>query len=115
MVKYFIILLICLFYCTELQAQTSNICVTDKEVVELITLLDASERDIKLLGSCKLLVKDLYKEIDNRDIKVETLTKELISAKQDSLTYLASSKRWRVIALSTSVSTIALLLIISAL
>ncbi len=102
----------CFLFCTECIAEEANvICITDSEAVDLITLLDASERDIVILNSCKQLVKDLYKEVDIRDAKIEVLTKELISAKQDSLQYLTSSKRWRTIALATSVSTIVLVLV----
>jgi len=115
--KLLLVSLFCclLFYRNCYAQEPATICITDKETVDLVTLLDASERDIVLLTSCKKLVKDLYKEIDVRDVKVESLTKELINAKQDSLKYLSSSKTWRTVAIATSLSTITLLLIIPAL
>lgn len=88
-----------------------SICITEKEAIDIITLLDASERDLQLVEVCQKLAGDLYKELDERDKKVEILTKELISAKEGELKYRVSSKRWRTIAIATSATTIAVIAI----
>lgn len=92
-------------------SEENVICVSDSDVVDLITLLDSSERDLAILEECQKLVKDLYTELDSRDGKVEVLTKELIKTKQDSLKYRSSATRWRTIAIATTTTSVVLILI----
>lgn len=88
--KYFIILVILAFvlglFAMNAQAE-EVVCINSKDVIDVISLLDASERDLELLSSCEKLVKDLYKEIENKDSKINTLTKELITARQETIEY----------------------------
>lgn len=88
--------------------KADTVCISEKETVEIITLLDASERDLQVIETCQKLTNDLYKELDKRDKKVQDLTKELITAKDNELKYRNSSSRWRTIAIATSATTIVL-------
>jgi hypothetical protein len=76
-------------------AEEPMVCVTSAEAVDIITLLDASERDIDLLSNCEKLVEDLYKEIEHKDNKIKGLTKELITARQEVIKYKAKNKALR--------------------
>ena len=113
MFKYIIFVFLFLFnYSIALADESVDVvCVTEQDTVDLITLLDSSERDLELLDTCQKLVKDLYKEIDVRDIRIQKLTKDIITSKQDSLKYQASSKRWRNVALVTGTTSVVLLII----
>lgn len=73
----------------------ADVCFSDEETVNIITLLDASERDLDYIKSCESLVKELYNKLDERDKTVVILTKDLIQAKQDVIKYKASRDTWR--------------------
>jgi hypothetical protein len=92
-------------------AAAEDVCITEKDTVDLITLLDSSERDIVVKDSCQKLVKDLYSELDSKDQKLETLTKELVTSKQDVIKYRAANSTWKTWALVTTTSTALLLAI----
>ena len=79
-----------------------EVCFSEQSAVDLITLLDASERDLELLGSCQKLVKELYQEIEIRDTKIVTLTDELIQANQQVIRYKEKYQRARKIAWYTT-------------
>jgi hypothetical protein len=76
-------------------AYAENICISEQDAVDLITLLDASERDMDRLSTCTALVDKLYKVLKEKDEKIESLTQELIDARQDVLKYRAQNKRLR--------------------
>jgi hypothetical protein len=95
MVKgYFILLLIIGAILTPLEAH-AEVCFTDSEAVDIITILDASERDLKVISNCEKLVKDVYEQLDIRDKQLQGLTKDLVEAKHDVIKYKASAKQWR--------------------
>lgn len=58
----------------------AEVCFTDEEAVDIITLLEASEHDLELLNSCNQLVEQLYAEIKLRDEHIAKLTDELVKA-----------------------------------
>lgn len=93
------------------QEEVAGVCFTEKQAIDIITLLDASERDIQLLGSCQKLVKDLYTQLKDRDDKIVTLTEGLIEAKQQVIEYKLSSQRWRKVSLYTGIGAAILLAI----
>ena len=94
--QYFVIIIVAiLLFLVNLPSVAlaeEMVCVSGKDAVDIITLLDASERDMKLLSNCEKLVKDLYAEIEHKDIKIKDLTKELITARQDVIKYKAKNK-----------------------
>lgn len=96
LIVFFVVL-----WCTPVLAE---VCVSDAEAVDLITLLDASERDMNVLGKCELLVKDLYAQVEEKDQKVVTLTNDLINAKKQVLAYEKANRTWKTVSL-VSVST----------
>lgn len=103
--KYFVIIVICLiFNGLTVKSAFSEVCISDSDAVDLITLLDASERDLEVLGSCESLVKELYTKVEEQDKKVVKLTEELIEAKQDVIKYKDSAKRWKRIAWYSSIT-----------
>jgi hypothetical protein len=110
--QYFTILLVSL-YCLVGNAELSfaDVCVSDQEAVDIITLLDASERDIAVLGSCEKLVQDLYAQLDLRDEKIVRITTDLIGAKQEAIKYKNSAVKWRRVAIYSSVTGAIILLI----
>lgn len=89
----------------------AEVCVTDQEAVDLITLLDASERDMVVQGKCEVLVKDLYNKVEERGKQVEDLTNQLIEAKQEIIDYRNANQTWRQIAMVTGATSIVLLAI----
>jgi competence protein ComGC len=96
--QYFIItvvILLLLFVPNSTLAEEQTVCISGTEAVDIITLLDASERDIELLNNCEKLVKDLYTEIERKDTKINNLTKELITARQDVIEYKEKNKTLR--------------------
>jgi hypothetical protein len=97
--KYFtyIIVFILLYGCLLPRAY-ADVCLSNQEAVDVVSLLDASERDLATLGSCEKLVKDLYKQLEDRDTKLVSVTQQLIEAKQDVIKYEASAKMWRKVA-----------------
>jgi len=108
MKSFLICLGLCLLIAMPAQAQ---VCITDSDTVDLITLLDASERDIQVLSSCEILVNDLYTQLEDRDGKLVSITKDLIRAKQEVIKYKDSSVRWRRIAVYSSITGAILLVI----
>lgn len=73
----------------------SEVCISEKDTVDIISLLDASERDMERLSTCTALVDKLYEELQRKDNKIESLTQELIDARQDVLRYRAENARLR--------------------
>lgn len=73
----------------------SDVCITERDTVDIISLLDASERDMERLSTCTALVDKLYEELERKDMKIASLTQELIDARQDVLRYRAENKRLR--------------------
>lgn len=111
--KYFTILILVIglqLICTN-NVSYAEVCIEDQDAVDLITLLDASERDISVLGSCETLVNDLYKQLDSRDKKLLTITNDLIEAKQETLKYKHSSEKWRRVAIYSSITGAVIILI----
>lgn len=113
LVKYFTILSIALVVTIGGRAEDAraDVCISDQDTVDIITLLDSSERDITVLGSCEKLVNDLYTQLDNRDKKLVTITTDLIGAKQEVIKYKHSSERWRRVAVYSSLTGALLILI----
>jgi peptidoglycan hydrolase CwlO-like protein len=111
--KYFVIIilgiLMCLISTTGVQAD--EVCFSEAEAVDIITLLDASERDIQLLSSCEALVKELYSEIERRDEVITSLTNDLIKANQKHIVYKEKYIRARNIAWISSLTGILVVLI----
>ncbi len=93
MFKYVLCVIFCIV-CVP-QISVAEVCFTDDEAVNIIALLDASERDLDYITSCDSLVKELYIKIEERDKKIINLTEELIKAKQDAIEYKASRDTWR--------------------
>jgi len=92
--QYFIlsvVFLLLLFVPCRVYAE-DVVCVSGSDAVDIITLLDASERDLDLLSNCEKLVKDLYDEIEHKDKKINNLTKEVITARQDVIKYKEKNK-----------------------
>ena len=56
--KYFIYIVVGMFLCLchVLPVYADDVCVSGDAAVDIITLLDASERDLQLLDSCNKLV-----------------------------------------------------------
>lgn len=75
----------------------AEVCLDDSVAVDIATILDASERDLDLFGNCEQLVSDLYDQLNQRDKQVESVTKDLIHAKQDVIKYKAQAKKWKTI------------------
>lgn len=92
-------------------AQPKQVCFSEQEAVDIITLLDSSERDLQVISDCQLLVKDLYKEVEDRENKVKILTTDLIDAKKDIIKYRADIKRWKKITWYSGLATVAMLAI----
>lgn len=112
-IKYFTISLLVLITVLNVnisQAQ-AEVCITDKDTVDLITLLDASERDLSVMSSCDKLAKDLYSQLNTRDKKIVTITKDLIGAKQDIIKYKQSSEKWRSVAIYTGLTGVIVVLV----
>ena len=113
--KYLVIVILSLLYVlpniSAAQEEVAGVCFTEKQAIDIITLLDASERDIQLLGSCQKLVKDLYTQLEDRDDKIVTLTEGLIEAKQQVIEYKLSAQRWRKVSLYTGIGAAILLAI----
>lgn len=92
----------------------SDVCISEEDTVDIITLLDASERDLMLLDNCTELVDRLYDELKRKDIKIASLTQELIDARQDVLRYKAQNKMlkkvtWYAVGISTIIIVVELL------
>lgn len=103
------VLIICLIsFCNIALAE---VCISDEEAVDLITLLDASERDIDVLTNCELLVKDLYKQVDENNKKLVEVTENLIQAKQDVIKYKASATTWKRVAWYASITGVIIVLV----
>lgn len=98
--KYFSYLIagLVIFSITFSKEAFADVCINDQQAVDVITLLDGSERDLQRIGSCETLVADLYKEIQVRDQKITLLTHQLIDAKQDAIKYRASAEKWKKVA-----------------
>lgn len=111
--KNFTILLVSVIImnCGYTGVALADVCISDQDAVDIITLLDASERDITVLGSCEKLVKDLYAQLDERDVKLVKVTEDLIEAKHEVIKYKESSKRWRRVAIYSSVTSAILILV----
>lgn len=101
--KYFIyIIAVVIINIGYINIANAEVCLQDSDAVDVATLLDASERDLDVLGNCEKLVKDLYIQLDDRDKQVKSLTKELVEAKHDVIKYKASSKKWKKVAWYTT-------------
>jgi hypothetical protein len=107
--KYFSLLVVLLLL--NINTATAEVCFTDEEVVDIVTLLDASERDIVLLDSCEKLVKELYVEVEQRDVIVEDLTKQLITAKEDVIKYQESADTWKKYTIYTSLGAAVIIIV----
>lgn len=100
--RYFIYitsLLLLLSIINQKTAYADMVCVESNQAVDIIALLDASEKDLEQLKNCEKLVKELYSELEGSNENLIRLTTELIEAKQDVIEYKASSKRWRSISI----------------
>ena len=93
--QYFIISIAALALTLALSSPVyaSDVCITERDTVDIISLLDASERDMERLSTCTALVDKLYEELQRKDMKIASLTQELIDARQDVLKYRAENKR----------------------
>ena len=97
--KYFTYFIVLVFiYSSCIQKVYAEVCLSNQEAVDVISLLDASERDLNILSSCEQIVKDLYKQLEVRDDRLQTVTQQLIEAKQDVIKYEASAKMWKKVA-----------------
>lgn len=75
-----------------------NFCVSRNQAVDVVALLEASEKDIRLLKSCRVLVNDLKQAVINRDVQLDAMTAELIKAKKEIIKYEANAATWRKVA-----------------
>lgn len=107
----FILIVLMVLYPLQVLAQNKEVCITEKDTIDLITLLDASERDLSIMESCESLVKELYGEVEARDEKNINVTNDLIQAKQDVIKYRAASTRWKKVAWYTSIGSAVMLVI----
>lgn len=111
---YFIFIVVLFLFFTVLNCnivKAEDVCFTEGQAVDIITLLDASERDIELLESCKELVDNLYREVEERDKKIINLTDEIINANQKVIRYRSKYKTVKRIAWYTSILSGVLVLI----
>ena len=112
--KYFIYIIVGVFLLTVVSNSSTafaEVCVSDTTAVDLITLLDASERDLELLNDCTKLVNELHKEVKERDERIVTLTNDLINANQKVITYKRKYKTARKVAWYTSAAAAILVII----
>lgn len=93
--RYFILIIVLGALFINPPSVRAEVCFSDSEAVDILTLLDASERDLKVLGNCEKLVKDIYSQLNERDKQVQGLTKDLVEAKHDVIKYKASAKQWK--------------------
>lgn len=93
------------------KAWGESVCFEEKHAVDLITLLDASARDIELLSTCEKLVSDLYKEIEAKDKKIVSLTDEVIKANQRAIKYERKYKAARNVAWYSVIGSIIVVII----
>ncbi|RKZ96088.1 MAG: hypothetical protein DRQ40_02025 [Gammaproteobacteria bacterium] len=93
--QYFIscIAIVVLLLTLTVPVNAEDVCITERDTVDIISLLDASERDMDRLSTCTSLVDKLYKELEHKDLKLASLTQELIGARQDVIKYKARNKR----------------------
>jgi len=89
----------------------SQVCLANEEAIDIITLLDASERDMKSLSKCITLVDEVYKTLEARDKKIDNLVKELIKAEQKVIKYQDSVNTWRRATWYTGITAAVLLII----
>ena len=101
--KYFsyIIGVLLLNLITFSTSHAEMVCIKEEQAVDIIALLDASEKDLERLSNCEELVAQLYEELGQSYDDIEGLTEQLIEAKRDAIEYKASSKRWKNIAIYT--------------
>lgn len=107
--KYFSLLVVLLIFNNNWAM--AEVCFSDEETVDIVTLLDASERDLVLLDSCEKLVKELYVEVEERDKIVEDLTKQLVTAKEDVIKYQDSAATWKKYTIYTSVGAVVVIIL----
>jgi hypothetical protein len=110
-ITYIFIILTSIYASSAPSLALGEVCISDQDAVDLITLLDASERDIDVLSNCELLVKDLYKQVDENNKKLVKVTEDLIQAKQDVIKYKASATTWKRVAWYTSITGIVIVLV----
>lgn len=98
---------------TNLMAQAfeAKICISKQQAIDIITLLDASDKDLEVLGSCEQLVTELYKTVEERDKRIADLTSNLIQAKQDVLEYKGKVVFWRRVSLYGTAVSVALIVL----
>lgn len=90
-----------IFLCFTLQAslaRAEDVCISENDTLDLITLLDAYDHDLTILSNCEELNKELNKQLLERNSQVESLTVQLVKAKQQELKYMASARTWRTVA-----------------
>jgi hypothetical protein len=81
----------------------ADICVSEKEAVDIIVLLDASEKDLQKLGACRQLVKELYTELTTKDAKIVSLTDEIVKANKEIIKYKGKYDTVKKVAIFSSV------------
>jgi peptidoglycan hydrolase CwlO-like protein len=111
--KYFIYIIVSVLvvFASNTAVYAEEVCFSEKDAVDLITLLDASERDIELLSSCHKLVNELHAEISIRDKKINTLTDDLIQANQKVIKYQKKYERAKRIAWYTTAAGVIVILV----
>ena len=110
--KYFVYIVVgVLLLVAPCNTVYADVCFSDAEAVDLITLLDASERDLEILNSCQQLVEELYKEVKERDEKIIALTNEIINANQQVIKYKRKYTTAKRIAWYTSIAGAAIILL----
>jgi hypothetical protein len=82
----------------------ADVCLSEETAIDVITLLDASERDLVLLDSCHKLVDELYAEIKDRDEKIVSLTNDLINANKKVIKYKRKYEAAKKVAWYTSIA-----------
>ena len=107
----YIITVACVVFACATTVHADEVCFSEQDAVDIITLLDASERDLELLSSCQKLVNELYIEIEIRDKKIVALTDELIKANQQVIKYKKKYERAKKVAWYTTAAGVIILLV----
>lgn len=81
------IIFLLLTFCISATSYAEQVCFSQQEAIDIITLLDSSERDLRSLEDCRILVKELSAEVEHRGVKIKSLTDDIIKANQQVVEY----------------------------
>lgn len=106
--RYLFVILIIISTITPVSVVKAQekVCFNKNEATDLIVLLESSKNDIRNIESCKLLVKQLEREIDLRDNTINKLTTEVVQARKENLEIKTKYERARTIAWYSGIATV---------